>query len=37
MRPGMMPPDFGGVKYTPSDKLKFCYFGDLLLKETWVC
>ena len=29
MRPGMMPPDFGGVKYTPSDKLKFCYFGGL--------
>ena len=29
MRPGMMPPDFGGVKYSPSDKLKFCYFGGL--------
>ena len=29
MRPGMMPPDFGGVKYASSDKLKFCYFGGL--------
>ena len=29
MRPGMMPPDFGEVKYVPSHKLKFSYFGGL--------
>jgi glycosyltransferase involved in cell wall biosynthesis len=29
MRPGMMPPDFGEVKYVPDNKLKFSYFGGL--------
>ena len=29
MRPGMMPPDFGEVKYIPDNKLEFSYFGGL--------
>ena len=29
MRPGMMPPAFGEVRYVPSNNLRFSYFGGL--------